>query len=186
MIHMTNMRVNIITSAISLTKIHFIIRKLFRIFKHKYDDFCTSRNSFWMITQIDDNTLALSEHRELVPKFRSKGRDFGEKERRGENEKEGRQRWSRSGIRCSYSRTRWCSHPVRVRFTTLGPSARTAKTGRIPRNNGLSIAVSCQQVRVAKSQFMEYMCAHVSFVVPVIDSAITEYIFTSFFSSAIK
>jgi len=77
----------------------------------------------------------------------------------------------------------WCSHPVRVRFTTLGPSARTAKTSVIRATT--VYLVSCPPARVVKSQFTGHTRAHVSFVIPIIDSAISGYIFT-FLSFVIK
>lgn len=164
--------VNIITFCNIINKNSFIIRILFRICRHKYG---TSRNPFWMITQIV--SLFRAKHRELVPKFRSKGRDSWEKER---GEERMRKRVGNDGHVREFDVRTLAPVGVLILFAYAlrrsdhrrGPR----KLGRYPRNNGLSIAVSCQQVRVAKSQFMKHMCA-LSFVVPVIDSAITEYIF---------
>lgn len=88
------------------------------------------------------------------------------REERGENKKEDQQRWSRStGVRCSYSRIRWCSHPeshpVRKRFMTLGPPVRTAKTGVI-RTTRLFIAGFCQHTSWKVN--LRGTCAHTSFL----------------------
>lgn len=147
MIYVTNMRVNIITSTlpISLTKNSFIIRKLLRIFRHKYRD-------SWVEILLDDNTnrLALSGEASRACSEISFERTWfrGERERRGENEKEGRQRWSRStGIRCSYSRTRGVLIPFALRHRRkpreLGViRATTAYPSRFPVNKYASRKVN--------------------------------------------
>lgn len=87
-----------------------------------------ARNSFWMILQI---VSLFRANRKLVPKFRLRGRDFGEKERREERMRKrvGNDGHVRKGSSMFVLSHPWCSHPVH--FTTLGPSARTAKTGVI-------------------------------------------------------
>lgn len=160
-----------------------IIRKLFRkLFKNK----CVSRSLHEQKLFLDDSTnrLALSGEASKARSEISRGRDFGEKER---GERRERERELATMVTFNESSMFVLSHPYSQSRTlydarTIGENR---ENRRYPRNNGLSIAVSCQRVRVARSQFTEHTRVHVSFDVPDIHSAISCYIFT-FLSSAIS
>lgn len=76
---------NSFNSAISLAKNHFLFENYLEYLNTHRD---SRKNSLWKIAQIV--SLFQGKHQKLVPKFRSRERDFDEK-KRGVNEKEGRQ-----------------------------------------------------------------------------------------------
>lgn len=171
-----DMRVNTITSnfcVISSKIDHLEFENYFEYLKiNAYRDPCTNRNSFWMIARIV--SLFWAKHRKLVPKFHLRGRDFDEKERE-ETEEESWQR--RDGhVQREFDARTFAPVYSQSRSRTLY-DARTIgenrENRRYPCNNGLSVAVSCQRTRVARSPFTGHTREHVSFVVPVIDSAIS-------------
>lgn len=106
------------------------------MFKHKYRDPCTCRNSFWMIIT---NRLAFSGEASKACSEISLARTWFRRKRERE-ERGGKSEWERglatrmvtfNGSSMFVLSHPWCSHPVRARFTMLGSSARTAKTGII-------------------------------------------------------